>query len=83
MKRPKMFLSVTTCLLGIAAIVATKANDRTFRIGCTKTGAATQVSCVTISGIPGGRWALKCTNGSALTLYTCLHFVRTLYVISE
>ena len=72
MKRPKIILSVTTCLLGIVAFAATRANHKTLRIGCTKASYGThEVTCANIGSGP------KCRIGTA-TVYTCNLITKTM-----
>ncbi len=78
MKRSKIFLSVTTCLLGIAAFAATKVSHfGGVNSGCTvghtkKT--ATNLPCITRGT---GHGTVKCKAGTA-TLFTCTSFSKTL-----
>lgn len=80
MKHSKIILSVTTCLLGIAVFVATKANQRTLRLGCTKgSGDCNQQHAVRCNSVGNGP---KCRIAGA-TVYTCTYCMKALIVTGD
>jgi len=82
MKRSKVFLSATTCLLAIAAFAASR-GLRTTHSACTvnKTNEGPQ-QCSTINSSHLSNPKVTCTAGTGKKLVTCNKFVKTLFTSS-
>jgi hypothetical protein len=72
MKKSKVFLAVSSCVLGIAAIGATRAQSRTNAPVYVQTQAGSP-KCEIYTPTPCVQGAdIQCTNGSDLGLYTSI-----------
>ena len=79
MKRSKIFLSLTTCVLGIAAFAASKAASHFNSIsGCTQTSHSKTTGKACATAASGGNTSHPCTH-NAVQLYTCSSFGDPLY----
>ena len=86
MKSSKVFLSVTTCLLAVAAFAAGKAgfNGKTVTVGCTANDFAqvNNIACFTVgTGVRTHTGLCKTQDGS--TLVTCSATHNLIYSLSE
>ena len=88
MKRSKLFLSATTCLLGIAALAAGRArhNGTAVSLGCTINGTVrVSVTCFT-KGLEVRSHNNRCKiviHTQTSTAYTCIFLAKTLYTQAE
>jgi hypothetical protein len=65
MKKAKLFLTVTTFCVAIAAVSATKANSRIAEPGFTQASS----KCNVVSGVTCGSPGTGCKNGSGAQLF--------------
>ena len=79
MKRSKLVLSLTTCVLGIAAFAASKATSHFTSIpGCTQTGHKNYAGKACATANSGGNISHPCTQ-NFVQLYTYIHYNVPLY----
>jgi hypothetical protein len=84
MKRSKIFLSVTACVLGVAAFAATKARFTGVQTyGCTvNDGLKTSTKACFTAGTGIRSHTTQCTL-STNKLFTCAHRVKEVYKTAE
>ena len=83
MKRSRIFLTMSTCVLAIGAFVAVKAAAKRSPIFyCTSVGnlASNAHSCLTKNSAPIG--AVTCHTGTR-TLYTCAFALKKVVLVGE